>query len=222
MLTYNDKIESSPFLFKYKQLKVKPSFRLYGSSSIVRFWFLSACRKYKCDQCPAQYSSRAAFRRHLGSHVDVFPFSCHICGRKFRLKYSLNDHTRTHQQIRRHGCSYCEKTFRTAKGLQNHVGIHTNERAHKCGLCPLGFNFSSSCSLHRRLHMVNGFYRCETCGFIINHFVQFKDHLVACSPQLLFVWFFSNLIKFMYTKNAIRFEYYRFSLLYTKQVWCVV
>ena len=90
--------------------------------------------KFKCDQCPAQYSSSSNLQRHKkAKHSDGEicknristksnkKFICELCGKVLASRYSWSCHKQRHTGKRPFQCQLCDARFFEGSNLRKHA-----------------------------------------------------------------------------------------------------
>ncbi|XP_044149783.1 gastrula zinc finger protein XlCGF57.1-like [Bufo gargarizans] len=122
-------------------------------------------RKFSCDICNRNCSSKLALQRHMGVHAGVKPFHCSHCDYKTRLKASLTQHLRVHTGEKPFKCKLCSYASIDASSLRRHIRTHTSEKPYKCQLCSYSCNQKKSLDLHIRRHHTGEMFKCNLCQY---------------------------------------------------------
>lgn len=84
----------------------------------------NAKSNYPCPDCPEQFGTLGAFRRHRTSHTGQRPYPCPQLG--------------------------CDKGFHTRFHLSRHMRLHTGVKPFPCPLCPYRCNQKPNLRIHMR------------------------------------------------------------------------
>ncbi|CAK1579982.1 unnamed protein product [Parnassius mnemosyne] len=108
-------------------------------------------RPYRCHFCPSAYTSRTALVRHIKKHSNV-EYICDHCQRSFKVKAALVTHLNTHRPEKRFACNECDKRYAQKFALQLHVdSCHRNLPPHlPCHLCDKRFRRTSVLKEHMK------------------------------------------------------------------------
>lgn len=79
------------------------------------------------------------------------PYKCDLCPAAFTTSGSLTTHNRTHTGERPYTCSLCNGSFIDKSTLTKHMRVHTGERPYKCDVCNAAFTQSGNLLRHMRM-----------------------------------------------------------------------
>lgn len=78
--------------------------------------------------CTSEYSTKFNLKRHVESvHMHLKKYQCNLCSSNFSSKQSLKEHLRIHSGFMPFKCTACDKSFRQASQLSLHKRIHILE-----------------------------------------------------------------------------------------------
>lgn len=78
--------------------------------------------------CTSEYSTKFNLKRHVESvHLHIKKYQCNQCSSNFSSKQSLKEHLRIHSGAMPFKCTACEKSFRQASQLSLHRRVHILE-----------------------------------------------------------------------------------------------
>ena len=118
--------------------------------------FLSEDKRFKCDVCAREFTSKDSLRSHKSHHsrfgkmqvtlpkqvVDANaqePRVCKVCCESFQSRRSLSQHKRSHAGIKTaFACPFCRKGFSFKQNLLRHKR-NQHDRPYKCQRCGEGF-----------------------------------------------------------------------------------
>ncbi|XP_012251181.2 PR domain zinc finger protein 15-like isoform X2 [Athalia rosae] len=75
---------------------------------------------YKCTHCPAQFTNRVNFNRHIESHIKPAQFTCASCPKSFHKEYQLKRHTQASHSGIVFRCPYCQMAARHRHSMRRH------------------------------------------------------------------------------------------------------
>lgn len=96
-------------------------------------------RRFYCEQCQRDFSTKTNLNRHMQSHAGAKPFACTECDKSFTQKSSLKQHMFTHTGERPYVCEICNRGFSQCKSLVFHMRRHTGEKPFQCEYCLIQF-----------------------------------------------------------------------------------
>ena len=104
--------------------------------------------KFKCEKCPAKYTTAQALKRHMTSeHPESQPLKenvCKECGKELSSSSKLQYHVK---HIHRK-CKICNEIFDTDKELKNHtISKHPVGKGF-CTICETDFKYESQLMRH--------------------------------------------------------------------------
>ena len=67
--------------------------------------------KFKCDQCPKQFTRSSTLREHARTHSNHRPFMCRVCGKTFVRLKDRNRHDALHTGEKKFTCTGGRPTF---------------------------------------------------------------------------------------------------------------
>ncbi|ERL90365.1 hypothetical protein D910_07714 [Dendroctonus ponderosae] len=101
-----------------------------------------------CAQCNKTFHHISLYKRHLSRHTDIKRFSCDTCGNQYTSKHTLEIHLRTHTGERPFVCEHCGNSFTARKFLKVHLVVHTKEKPYACLQCSKTFTQKGSLNIH--------------------------------------------------------------------------
>ncbi|PRD27168.1 UNVERIFIED_CONTAM: zinc finger protein [Trichonephila clavipes] len=110
-------------------------------------------RRYSCELCNRNYSSRNGLTNHYLVHSQVKPFKCDICDKAFTKKCTLTVHLSIHSTERPHVCEICSRPFARKADLKKHKLIHTNKKSYTCDTCQAEFKHLNYLRKHEVKHL---------------------------------------------------------------------
>ncbi|XP_064468259.1 zinc finger protein ZFP2-like isoform X2 [Ornithodoros turicata] len=131
-------------------------------------------KPYKCDLCPGHFSQKTDLQRHKRTHTGEKPYKCDVCPAGFSHSSYLRVHKRTHTGEKPYKCDVCPAGFSQKTDLQRHKRTHTGEKPYKCDLCPRYFSQKTDLQRHKRTHTGEKPYKCDVCpaGFIHSSYLR--------------------------------------------------
>ncbi|XP_023230551.1 gastrula zinc finger protein XlCGF8.2DB-like isoform X3 [Centruroides sculpturatus] len=112
-------------------------------------------RKYQCETCKKELTSRYGFKCHQKIHTGERLFTCDDCKRSFIRKQHLINHLRIHTGEKPFTCEDCKRSFTQKHHLIDHLRIHTGEKPFSCNYCTHKFTFRSHLYDHIMRHHNN-------------------------------------------------------------------
>ncbi|CAB3220037.1 unnamed protein product [Arctia plantaginis] len=132
---------------------------------------------HQCDQCDAQYSSKARLEQHKMKHDGSKPpYICEVCGAHYKHKRACDIHIALHKGISDWKCEECNKLFPSKNALQRHNNIHTGKLNYQCDLCGKSFIHTSSFKMHKLSHSGVKPHACDVCGLALMTRSHLKRH----------------------------------------------
>ncbi|XP_065075384.1 gastrula zinc finger protein XlCGF26.1-like [Ochlerotatus camptorhynchus] len=142
---------------------------------------------FQCPHCPASYSNKESYRKHIQSHVmPADKFKCKICGRCYRNPRGLQEHVRLHTGERPHQCTLCPANYARLSSFKIHLLTHSGERNFQCPLCEKRFGTVSACQNH--VEFVHHKLKPFPCFFCPKRYPRKdyrKRHMVSAHPNEL-------------------------------------
>ncbi|KAK3099290.1 hypothetical protein FSP39_002096 [Pinctada imbricata] len=82
-------------------------------------------RRFICDFCGKQFTSKPNRDRHVRYHTGEKPYKCELCNLSFFRGDDLKYHRTTrHSDVKPFSCSKCRMNFAWAKDLEKHLKTH--------------------------------------------------------------------------------------------------
>lgn len=91
-----------------------------------------------CEECGKVFQSETAYKYHLTSHKDDFPFPCDKCPKRFKNQSRLKRHSDVHSDTV-YICTECGVRLNTKVTLKNHMIVHSEEKRYQCPYCDAKF-----------------------------------------------------------------------------------
>ncbi|CAK8679686.1 unnamed protein product [Clavelina lepadiformis] len=82
-------------------------------------------KKFKCEICSKNFSTKGSLLRHNHLHSGVRKFVCKVCGKGFFRSDHLNTHFATHTHKKSFSCHVCKRRFSSSQNLQKHSNMHS-------------------------------------------------------------------------------------------------
>ena len=139
-------------------------------------------KKFLCNECGKEFTSRSAHLRHIKKHNGLLPeVVCNICGQKLADVFSLRNHVANkHQTERPFPCPFCDQTFKQDKNLKLHIRekhVADDQKRYQCSMCPRGFVHKQSFEAHLNSHTNNKPYKCQYCTNAYQNDPNLRAHM---------------------------------------------
>lgn len=139
-------------------------------------------KKFLCNECGKEFTSRSAHLRHVKKHNGLLPeVVCTICGQKLADVFSLRNHmANKHQTERPFPCPFCDQTFKQDKNLKLHIRekhVADDQKRYQCSMCPRGFVHKQSFEAHLNSHTNNKPYKCQYCTNAYQNDPNLRAHM---------------------------------------------
>ena len=140
-------------------------------------------KKFKCDQCPKEYTDKSNLKNHKEVHHDpncsiAKNHPCSLCHLKFTTKSSRDMHYKNIHSRLKSTCEICNKEV---LHLQLHKLIHVELREKfKCEICSKEYLGKSELTRHKLTHSNRQKQKCDICEEEVFHLRVHKlTHITA-------------------------------------------
>ncbi|XP_059363795.1 uncharacterized protein LOC132103021 [Carassius carassius] len=129
---------------------------------------------YKCNFCPAEYSSKTGFYGHLAKHKllgHAKKVIKHKHGNAVNLKNSNSTGQRPSSQECADdtrlpfSCRFCERAFASPDSLKKHLQLHKGNKPFRCLDCGKNFARHGHLMAHKNVHRRN--VQCSVCWEVL-------------------------------------------------------
>ena len=107
-------------------------------------------KNFRCDLCPAAFTTKNNLHVHQRDHTGEKPFMCHKCGKQFKRPMNLSIHMSTHNDRKQFGCVFCGKHFKHYTVLYKHVASY--HELFRCDSCDKKFITEENLANHQSKH----------------------------------------------------------------------
>ncbi|XP_014665553.1 PREDICTED: endothelial zinc finger protein induced by tumor necrosis factor alpha-like [Priapulus caudatus] len=136
-LIYNDRNQmlNHTCMKRYKTLlRVADQDNIRKKKSVSSTNLPEPLRPYKCDLCPAAFTTSGSLTTHTRTHTGERPFTCALCKSSFIDRSTLTKHTRVHTGERPYKCDVCDAAFTQSGNLLRHIRLLHLEKKGRAGL----------------------------------------------------------------------------------------
>lgn len=109
-------------------------------------------RRFKCESCEVECSTRFSLAEHERKHTGEKPFSCSECHSSFKRMDGLKNHIRlihNTNELRQYSCNECSKKSPKLGNIIRHIlQVHRAVKRFICSLCALKYSQSQDLKHH--------------------------------------------------------------------------